>query len=74
MARQIVETVVSDLSGQTLKTGEAWTMEIAPPDGRRSRYRLDLSEEEALDFASKGTEIKRRGRPPGSRNKSKGTN
>lgn len=69
MARQIVETVVSDLSGQTIETGEVWTMEISPPSGRRSRYRLDLSEAEAMDFASKGTEIKRRGRPPGSRNK-----
>jgi hypothetical protein len=71
MARQIVETVVSDLSGETIRSGEVWTMELLPPAGRRSRYRLDLSQAEALDFASKGTEVKLRGRPPGSRNRPK---
>lgn len=71
MARKIVETVVSDLSDQAIKDGDAWTMTLEPPDGRRNKYRLDLSETEALEFAAKGTEIKRRGRPPGSRNKAK---
>jgi hypothetical protein len=71
MARKIVETVVSDLSGKTIKDGEAWTMQLEPPDGRRNKYRLDLSEAEAMEFAAKGQEIKRLGRPPGSRNKAK---
>lgn len=71
MARRVVETVVSDLNGQTIKEGEAWVMELQPPDGRRNKYRLDLSEAEAMEFAAKGQEIKRRGRPPGSRNKAK---
>lgn len=71
MARRIVETVVSDLSNQAIRDGEAWTMTLEPPDGRRNRYRLDLSEAEALQFVAKGTEIKRRGRPPGSRNRTK---
>jgi hypothetical protein len=71
MARKVVETVVSDLSGQTIKEGDIWTMELTPEDGRKNKFRLDLSETEAMEFAAKGTEIKRRGRPPGSRNKAK---
>lgn len=53
MARKVVETVVSDLSGHTIKEGEAWIMELTPPDGRRNKYRLDLSEAEAQEFAAK---------------------
>ena len=71
MARKIVETVVSDLSGQTIKEGEAWTMQLEPPDGRRNKYRLDLSEAEAMELAAKGQEVKRRGRPAGSKNRPK---
>jgi hypothetical protein len=66
MARNIVERVTSDLSGAEIGPGEAWIMELQPPDGRRNKIRLDISEKEAAEFARRGTEIKRRGRPPGS--------
>ena len=69
MARQVIEKVVSDLSGATIPEGEAWVMELLPPDGRRNKVKLDLTEEEALEFAAKGTEVKRRGRRPGTKNK-----
>jgi hypothetical protein len=67
MARQVIERVVSDLSGKLVKEGKAWTMELSPPDGRRNKVRLDLSEEEAQEYIAKGTEIKRRGRKPGAK-------
>jgi hypothetical protein len=44
-------------------------MTLTPPDGRRKKVQLDISESEAQEFAAKGTEIKRRGRPRGSKNK-----
>lgn len=73
MARRVVETVVSDLNGQTIKDGEAWVMQLIPPDGRRNKHELDLSEAEAQSFIAKGgREIKRRGRKPGSKNKPQG--
>jgi hypothetical protein len=65
MARVVIERVVSDLSGKQIKEGQAWVMELSPPDGRSNKIRLDLSAEEAQEFAAKGTEIKRRGRKPG---------
>ena len=69
MARKVIEQVVSDLSGESIAEGEAWIMELTPPDGRRNKFRLDVSEAEAMELAAKGTEIKRRGRRPGSKNK-----
>jgi hypothetical protein len=69
MARQVIERVVSDLSGENVADGQAWTMELTPPDARRNKYRLDLSEAEAQEFISKGQEVKRRGRRPGTKNK-----
>jgi hypothetical protein len=70
MARQVIETVVSDLSGKELQEGEAWEMVLTPPRGR-STFKLDLSEQEAQEFASKGREVKKRGREPGTKNKPK---
>ncbi len=69
MARQVTTVVKSDLSGELIPDGTAWRMELTPPDGRRSKVALDLSEDEAKPFLSKGVEIKRRGRRPGSANK-----
>jgi hypothetical protein len=69
MARETVTRVRSDLSGKELAETEAWTMLLTPPDGRRNKVQLDISESEAQEFTSKGTEIKRRGRKPGSKNK-----
>ena len=66
MARIVTERVVSDLSGQEISDGRAWVMTLTPPDGRRNPVRLDISEAEAQEWVSKGTEVKRRGRRPGS--------
>lgn len=66
MARVVTERVVSDLSGREIPDGKAWTMVLTPPDGRRNPVRLDVSEAEAEQWLAKGTEIKRRGRRPGS--------
>ena len=65
MARTVIERVLSDLSGKEIADGGAWTMMLTPPDGRRNPVRLDISEDEARQWISKGTEVKRRGRRPG---------
>ena len=62
MARRVIEQVVSDLSGDEISDGKAWTMTITPPDGRSRSFRLDISESEAKSFTGKGTEVKRRRR------------
>jgi hypothetical protein len=69
MARKTIVRVVSDLSGAEVAEDQAWLMELTPPDGRRNKVRLDISNAEAQEFAAKGTEIKRRGRKPGSKTK-----
>jgi hypothetical protein len=69
MARKTITRIVSDLSGDEVAEDQAWTMTLTPPDGRRNKVQLDISESEAQEFAAKGTEIKRRGRKPGSKNK-----
>jgi len=66
MARSVIERVISDLSGKEIADGKAWTMTLTPPDGRRNSVRLDISEDEAQQWASRGIEVKRRGRRPGS--------
>lgn len=65
--RKVIESVSSDLSGKDIPDGQAWTMTLTPPDARRNPVRLDISEAEAKQFVSKGTEIKRRGRRPGTK-------
>ena len=69
MARKTIVRVISDLSGKEVPDSQAWTMLLTPPDGRANKVQLDISAEEAREFAAKGTEIKRRGRKPGSKNK-----
>lgn len=66
MTRIVTEKVFSDLSGQEIPDGKAWTMTLTPPDGRRNPVRLDISEAEARQWLARGTEVKRRGRKPGS--------
>lgn len=66
MAKQVIERFVSDLSGEEISEGDAWTMLLTPSDGRRNKVELDLSTAEAEAFLGKGREIKRRGRRPGS--------
>ncbi len=67
MARKVIETFVSDLSGEQIQEGDAWTMLLTPEDGRRNKVELDLTSAEAEAFLSKGREIKRRGRRPGTK-------
>ena len=69
MARQTMTVVVSDLSGEQVPEDQAWEMVLSPPDGRRNKVRLDVAEGEIQEFLSKGNEVKRRGRRPGSKNK-----
>ena len=66
MARTVVERIVSDLSGKEIADGKVWSMTLTPPDARRNPVRLDISEDEAREWLSKGIELKRRGRRPGS--------
>ncbi len=71
MAREVTTVIRSDLSGEVIPGDKAVTMTLEFADGRRNKYELDLSEEEAQQFISKGREVKRRGRRSGSRNKPK---
>jgi hypothetical protein len=64
MARELIERVISDLSGKEIPAGQVWTMTLTPPDGRRNPIRLDITEAEAHEWASRGSEVKRRGRRP----------
>jgi hypothetical protein len=68
VAREVTTVIRSDLSGESVPEGQAVTMTLAFADGRRNKIELDLSEAEAQQFVEKGREIKRRGRPRGSRN------
>jgi hypothetical protein len=63
--------IKSDLSGETVPEDKAAVMTISFADGRRNSYELDICEEEAQPFVLKGTEKKRRGRRPGTKNKPK---
>jgi hypothetical protein len=65
MARQVIERLVSDISGKEIPEGKGWLMLLTPPDRRRNPVRLDISEDEAEQWVAKGTEVKRRGRRPG---------
>ncbi len=71
MAREVTTVIKSDLSGAMIPEDQAVTMTLTFADGRRNKVELDLSESEAKQFVAKGREIKRRGRPRGSRNKAK---
>lgn len=67
MARQTIERIVSDLSGDEIENGKGWVMTLTPADGRKNPVRLDITDEEARAFTGKGTEVMRRGRRPGTR-------
>jgi hypothetical protein len=71
MARKVQTIITSDLSGKQVRPDKAVVMRIEFADGRRNPYLLDISEDEAQEFVEKGTEVKKRGRRPGSKNKPK---
>lgn len=63
MAKQMVS--VSDISGEAIPAGSGATISIRYADPRkRSSYSLDVTDAEADELASKGSETKRRGRKP----------
>jgi hypothetical protein len=69
VARKVVETFVSDLSGEEIKEADAWIMELKANGAGRPSHRLDLSTAEAEAFTSKVEKIAYRGRQPGAKNK-----
>ena len=71
MAREVTTVIRSDLSGELVPEGEAAVVTITFADGRRNNVELDVAEHEIGDWLSRGREIKRRGRRPGSRNRPK---
>ena len=62
MAKQKLEVVVSDLSGDEVPEGEGAQMRITYDDPSRKVYVLDISAREADNYAAKGSAQKRRGR------------
>jgi hypothetical protein len=71
MAREVQTIITSDLSGKRIPKDKSVVMRIEFADGRKNPYLLDISEDEAQEFVQKGTEVKKRGRRPGSKNKPK---
>src|SRR5438128_554170 len=71
MARKVQTIITSDLSGKQVREDKSVVMRIEFADGRKNPYVLDISEDEAQEFVEKGTEVKKRGRRPGSKNKPK---
>ena len=71
MARQIQEIITSDLTGKVVPEDQVATLTITFVDARRNKIELDVAEREVADMIKKGREVKRRGRKPGSKNKTK---
>jgi hypothetical protein len=71
VAREVTTVIRSDLSGEIVPEERVVLVTFEFPDGRRNRVELDVGEWEIEDMLAKGREIKRRGRPKGSRNKAK---
>jgi hypothetical protein len=71
VAREVTTVIRSDLSGDIVPEEQAVLVTFEFPDGRRNRVELDAGEWEVQELLGKGREIKRRGRPKGSRNKPK---
>ncbi len=55
---------VSDLSGETIRDGQAAKIRISFEDGRRGNFEIDATAEEAMELARKGRHVARRGRRP----------
>lgn len=73
MARETTVIVRSDLSGEIVPEEHAVTVTVEFADRRRNRVEIDAADHEVADLLSKGREIKRRGRKPGSKNRPKDT-
>lgn len=73
MARETTVIVRSDLSGEIVPEEHAVTVTVEFADRRRNRVEIDAADHEVADLLSKGREIKRRGRKPGTKNRPKDT-
>jgi hypothetical protein len=62
MAKQVIR--VSDKSGQTIEENQGATVRIIYDDARRGTYELDVTSEEAAQYAEGARKIARRGRRP----------
>jgi hypothetical protein len=73
MAKQVVETYISDISGKPIGDEELWQVNLSPgkDNPRRASYTLDVTEAEIRELLAKGVPVKKRGRPKGSVNKPK---
>lgn len=71
MAREVTTVIRSDISGELVPEDQAVLVTIQFADGRRNRLELDAAEHEVAEWASRGREIKRRGRRPGTKSRPK---
>ena len=71
MAREVTTLIRSDLSGEIVPEDQAVTVTVEFSDRRRNRVEIDASEHEVSELISRGREIKRRGRKPGSKNRTR---
>jgi hypothetical protein len=62
VARKTV--VVSDLSGETIDTGNGAKVRIVFDDARRGSIEMDVTADEAKEMGAKGRQVARRGRKP----------
>ncbi len=62
MARKVM--LVSDLSGKAIEDGKAAKVKITYDDARRGQVELDLTAQEADEWAKRGRKSNRRGRRP----------
>lgn len=70
MARKTIR--VSDMSGQEIPEGKGAIVRITFSDARKGARELDLTDQEAEKLG--GRPVARRGRRPGTRNKSSSNN
>ena len=71
MARETTVVVRSDLSGEIVPEENAVVITVEFADRRRNRIEIDASEHEISELLTRGRELKRRGRKPGSKNRPK---
>jgi hypothetical protein len=64
MARKTTVEIVSDLSGKRVDERNAATLTVRWADGRKGTAVLDITEQEADEYAAKGVRHKARGRKP----------
>lgn len=73
MAKQVIETFISDISGKPITDEELWQVSLNPgkDNPRRASFNLDVAESEIQSLLASGVPVKKRGRPKGSVNKPK---